>query len=73
MADVATNWTAVGKGLSTAVESYNKAVNNMESRVLVSARKLKDLPIELSKKEIADNPVLDVSTRELRAPELETD
>ncbi len=71
VSDVATNWTAVGKGLRNAVESYNKAINNMESRVLVSARKLRDLPIELSKKEIAAAPVVEVTPRPLNAPELE--
>lgn len=33
----------VGKGLHRAVDSYNKTVSSMESRVLVSARKLKEL------------------------------
>jgi DNA recombination protein RmuC len=73
VSDVANNWTAVGKGLRSAVESYNKSVNNMESRVLVSARKLSELPIDLSKKDIATNPVIDVVPRDLQAPELETE
>ncbi|MCB1124235.1 MAG: DNA recombination protein RmuC, partial [Verrucomicrobiae bacterium] len=71
VAMVADNWRAVGKGLRSAVESYNKAVNNLESRVLVSTRKLKELPIDLSKKEISENSVIDVSPRDLQAPELE--
>lgn len=73
VSDVASNWAALGKSLRTAVESYNKAVNNLETRVLVSARKLRELPIELSKKSIADSVVLEVNTRELRSPELEQD
>lgn len=36
------HWSKVGRSLTTAVESYNQAVASMESRVLVSARKLKD-------------------------------
>ncbi len=36
------HWSKVGRSLGTAVESYNQAVSSMESRVMVSARKLKD-------------------------------
>ena len=73
VSDVATNWASVGKGLKNAVESYNKAISNMESRVLVSARKLRDLPIELSKKEIVIAPPVEVTPRLQNAPELEQD
>jgi DNA recombination protein RmuC len=38
-----THITAMGTGLDRAVESYNKTVGSLESRVLVSARKFAEL------------------------------
>lgn len=39
---VCDHWNKVGKSLNSAVESYNQSVASLESRVLVSARKLKE-------------------------------
>lgn len=36
------HWSKVGKSLSSSVEAYNHAIASMESRVLVTARKLKE-------------------------------
>lgn len=35
-------WGKVGKNLNTAVETYNQSISSLESRVLVTARKLKE-------------------------------
>jgi DNA recombination protein RmuC len=39
---VSDHWNKVGKSLNAAVESYNQSIASLESRVLVSARKLKE-------------------------------
>lgn len=43
IADMGGHWEKVGRGLSNAVESYNKAIGSLESRVLVSARRFMEL------------------------------
>lgn len=41
--DMSGHWEKVGKGLSNAVQAYNKAIGSLESRVLVSARRFVEL------------------------------
>lgn len=60
----------VGKGLRTAAESFNKAVGSLESRVLVTARKFKDLGAVGDVGEIEQLSPLDIAPRTLQAPEL---
>jgi DNA recombination protein RmuC len=36
------HWEKVGKSLTSSIDSYNQAVRSLESRVLVTARKLKE-------------------------------
>ncbi|MGE5465542.1 MAG: DNA recombination protein RmuC [Methanocella sp.] len=43
IAVLAGHWSDVGSRLDKAVEAYNKSVSTLESRVLVSARRLRDL------------------------------
>ena len=60
----------VGKGLSAAINAYNSAVGSLETRVLVSARRFKDLGATSIGTEISDVPQIETSSRLLQAPEL---
>ena len=51
-------------GLDRAVESYNKAVGSLESRVMVSARKFAELGAPVSE-EIPEVPQIETTTRTL--------
>jgi DNA recombination protein RmuC len=53
----------VGTNLGRAVGSYNDFTRSFESRVLVSARKLKDKHIEIGKREIAEVPLVEAQPR----------
>ncbi|MFT5516415.1 MAG: DNA recombination protein RmuC [Rhodothermales bacterium] len=68
---MAEHFARVGSGLNTAVGNYNKAAGTLESRVLVSARRFKDLGSGSSKEVIAVEPV-DAVPRRLSAVELLT-
>jgi DNA recombination protein RmuC len=65
LADMAEHLADVGSRLDKAVESYNKAVGSMESRVLVSARRFAELEVP-AEKEI---PGLAPIERRARLPE----
>jgi DNA recombination protein RmuC len=65
----------VGKGLDRAVDSYNKAVGSLESRVMVSARKFVELGAPVTEAISELNPI-ETTTRNLTldfddAPSLE--
>ncbi|MFH2088021.1 MAG: DNA recombination protein RmuC [Pseudomonadota bacterium] len=70
IATVTEHWGKVGRNLGEAVGAYNKSVASMESRVLVSARKFRDLKVAGEDKEIADLNPVEALPRELQAPEL---
>ena len=64
------HFQTVGSSIERAVESYNKAVGSMESRVLPSARKFKELGAATSE-EITELEPVDEAPRTLVVPEKE--
>jgi DNA recombination protein RmuC len=74
LSDMNKHLSQLGRSINSAAHSYNKAMGSFESRVLVSARKLKELgaaahEIELDSPEFIDTIARDISlnTNELLA------
>jgi DNA recombination protein RmuC len=56
----------MGGALDRALREYNRTLSSLESRVLVTARKFRDLGVA-SKQEIADAEFIETARRELPA------
>lgn len=69
IADLSQHMRDVGQKLQSSVSAYNKAIGSLESRVLVTARKFKDLHI-IEDKEVGEIEPLSVAARIPRSPEL---
>jgi hypothetical protein len=67
----ADHFVGIGSGLGGALKSYNDAVGSLESRVLVAARKFKELG-SASDKEIEIATEIDRAPRSLQIPEQPT-
>jgi DNA recombination protein RmuC len=66
---MAVHFEDVARGLTKSVESYNKAIGSLESRVLVTARRLKDKGVT-APEDLPDLEMIDHTPRPLGAPEL---
>ena len=63
IATLADHWAGVGKNLAEAVSSYNKATGSLETRVLVTARRFRDLQAVSGDKEIRTLAQVDAAPR----------
>jgi DNA recombination protein RmuC len=66
---MALHFEEVARGLMRSVDAYNKAVGSLESRVLVTARRLKDKGIT-APEELPELETIDHTARPMGAPEL---
>ncbi|AAV89438.1 DNA recombination protein RmuC [Zymomonas mobilis subsp. mobilis ZM4 = ATCC 31821] len=63
IAKVDAHMRALGNSLENSVKNYNKFVGSFESRVLVTARKFRELNIETKEQEIKEAPILEITPR----------
>ena len=71
LATLGKHFEKVGGHLDKAVGAYNEAVGSLENRVLVSARRFKELGATAGNSEIVELAPIERTTRALAAPELD--
>ena len=69
LATMTDHFAKVGGSLASAVENYNRTLNSLDSRVLVSARKFEELKATHSDKELKSPAPIEVIPRAVPARE----
>jgi DNA recombination protein RmuC len=69
VATLTKHFRSLGQNLGNSVKAYNAAIASLEGRVLVSARKFKELGA-IPQTEILEPSPIDQGTRDIQAPEL---
>ncbi|NBX44966.1 MAG: DNA recombination protein RmuC [Gammaproteobacteria bacterium] len=65
LATMGDHWAKVGHSLRGAVESYNKATSSLESRVLVTARRFRELDPALDERRLVERAEVEIVPRAL--------
>ena len=63
-------WSSLGTNLERAVACYNQALGSLESPVLVTARKFKELEATAGQSELEELSPIEGAPRAPQAPEL---
>ena len=72
LSDMGDHFSKLGRGIHHVVDAYNQSVGTLEKRVLVSARKLKDLDVVSQSEDLTDIPTIEKTVRDLNSPEFYT-
>jgi len=72
IADMSGHLSRLGKSLNNSVDAYNKTVGTIETRILVSARRFKELDATSKDSEMEDITPIDQTARQFQTPELMT-
>lgn len=65
--DMTLHFSKMGRSLTTAVDSYNKGIGSLETRVLVTARKFKELGAAAAKLELENLEFVEKTPRQLES------
>lgn len=70
LSDMGEHFGRMGRHLATAVQSYNQGIGSLETRVMSTARKFKDLGAGAGQVDITELQQIDIVPREPLVPEL---
>ena len=67
--DMSSHFSKIGRSLNSAVDAYNRGIGSFESRVLVTARKFKELGAASASHELDAIELVEKNSRDLQIPE----
>ena len=70
LSDMGQHFSKLGKSLGNSVDSYNKAMGTLDTRVMVTARKFKELEVGQTGSDIEDFNPVEHQTRSIQSEEL---